>query len=147
MTKGTDEDLSYLDQILYQIIFIKCIPLGNGFMFMHEIKSFDIEIANTFKNLLLKHLSVIKLLEKKQGSIEKKSIDKITKEEIDLNKLIPHGYVFVTRVLNLIKTKELDQNEIEIIDLDTKFMDKTTVKSEIERLKNNELKKKNSVEK
>jgi hypothetical protein len=48
-------------------------------MFLHEIKSFDLEIANTFKELLLKNLSVINLLRKKKDANIEISINKITK--------------------------------------------------------------------
>jgi hypothetical protein len=55
ITSDSDENISILDQILYQLVFCRCIPMGNGYLFLDQVEGFDFEISNTVKEKFLQN--------------------------------------------------------------------------------------------
>jgi hypothetical protein len=60
----------------------------------------------------MQNLSVINLLRKREGSEIEIKVEKITKDNIDIEQLRPHGLNFVTQVLNLIKINRLNDTDL-----------------------------------
>lgn len=115
ITFGTPEHTACLDQILYQIIFTKCIAVGNGYLFLHNITYFEIEVANTFKDMLREQLSVLKLLTESQPlQTTEFKIPDMTKQSIQIKLLEPHGFYFVGSILYLRQQNQLAESTLEL---------------------------------
>lgn len=85
ITETNEEYLSSLDQILFGLIFNKCLEMGNGYLFLDNVNSIDIEIANTLNKSItdtLSSLSALKL--STHYTRDHVCIEKIKQEDINL---------------------------------------------------------------
>lgn len=110
ITFGTPEHTACLDQILYQLIFSKCIAMGNGFLFLNRFEGIDIEISNSIKHQFLEvqELSCLKLLLANKGqtnlNIVLLNIEQISRASIKIDKLRPFGFEKVGTILLMLKS-------------------------------------------
>lgn len=87
ITDSSEQYLNTLDQILFQLLFNRCISMGNGYLFLDQVNYFEIEISNTVKKQVVENMGVFELL--RQGY--KKSqilIEGIQEEAINMNLLL-----------------------------------------------------------
>lgn len=101
ITCKTQEELDRLDQNLFQVVSAKCIKVQDWYVFFDRFTFFEIEIANTFKDYIIRHSAFIKLFHEMNRS--DCIISQIRENEIQVDLLRPHGFDFVGSMLCLIK--------------------------------------------
>lgn len=80
---------AYRDQILFQILILQNIRLGEGYMNFQMFTYFDLEIGNCHKDFLLKELSCLQVLHSKINFKDEHHvhIEQVEAEKIDLGLL------------------------------------------------------------
>ena len=65
MMDNMESSCEMLDQLLFKFCYLRCVKYGDGYLYFDRVKTFYIEVQNSYRDLLFRSVSFLKLVQRR----------------------------------------------------------------------------------